>query len=133
MGGGLMPFTGDSIYGWRIAIDRNGRNTKDGTGRWVDEVVVELVKGQRHIRCEGQHGIDPKIVLGRAVKAAIEDDLREAQERQDGAEAVRIVTVLEQHKIWQDQYENGWAAREAHGAAIFIAGTASAGAGAKGN
>jgi hypothetical protein len=121
-----MPFTGEDIYGWRIAEATNGRNTKDGTGRWVDEVVVELVKGQRHIRCEGQHGIDPKIVLGRAVKAAIEDDLRDAKERQDDAEVAQIITVLVQHQVWQDQYENGWVARGAHGAAIFEAGTASA-------
>lgn len=121
-----MPFTGDSIYGWRLAIDRTGRNTKDGTGRSVDEIVVTLVKGQRHIEATGQHGIDPKIVVGRAVSYALKDDLREAARVEDWDVVGQIQACLAQHEIWKDQYENGWIARTAHGAALFAAGTASA-------
>jgi hypothetical protein len=108
-----MPFTGEVIHGWRIARMTDGRRPMHGTGvaAWVDEPVIELVKGHRHIRAKGQAGIDPEIVLGRALHAALVDDHREAWERQEFEDADRIADALLLHERIREIRENGWAAR----------------------
>jgi hypothetical protein len=121
-----MAFTGDEHYGWRVATFIDGHNTSDGTGRWVDEVVIELVKGQRHIECKGQHGIDPAIVLNRALSAALLDDIREAVDQNE--DTSKIVDAYRRHEIQREVNENGWIAKRI-GDAIFRATTIGTGAG----
>ena len=114
-----MTFTGDTVHGWRIAAMKDGRRPMHGTGvaAWVDEPVIELVKGHRHIRAKGQQGIDPDILLGRAITAALKDDMREANERKDIPECVRLSTLLIEHERLRKIRENGWAASRVIGKA----------------
>lgn len=123
-----MPFTGETVYGWRIACMTNGRRATDGTMRWLDEWTVELVKGQRHIRATGQHGIDPQIVLNRAITAGLRDDLREAKVcNREPVEVMAIAIDLDQHERKREVYENGFLARHSTGtAAVLKAGPAGA-------
>lgn len=120
-----MPFTGDISYGWRMAVRYTGHNTNDGTGRYVDQIVIELVKGQRHIECTGQQDIDPEIVIMRAITAALHDDIREARER--GEDTDFIVDALRKHEIQREIKENGWIARRL--GTVFAASTIGTGAG----
>lgn len=105
-----MAFTGDTVYGWRIAKMMDGRRPMHGTGvaAWVDEVVVELVKGQRHIRAKGEQGIDPQVVLARAVTAALADDLRELHLLGRSDEFAALHEVFVKHERQRKLYENGW-------------------------
>lgn len=126
-----MTFTGDIIHGWRVATMKDGRRPMHGTGiaAWVDEPVIELVKGQRHIRAKGQQGIDPYIVLMRAVSAALLDDLRELHilGRSDEFEMLR--QTFTQHEQHRKVCENGWTVermKQNGNGAVFHAGTAGA-------
>ena len=93
-----MPFTGDRIHDWRVVEAKQGRRVKNGTGQWVDETVVELVKGHNHIRGEGQDGIDPELVLGRCVTAALAEDLRVATEAGEFDRALPLADQLDRHE-----------------------------------
>ncbi len=126
-----MAFTGDTVHGWRIAKMMDGRRPMHGTGvaAWVDEVVVELVKGQRHIRAKGQQGIDPQVVLARAVTAALADDLRELHLLGRSDEFAALHQVFITHERQRKLYENGWMVQrmnENGTGAVFHAGTAGA-------
>jgi hypothetical protein len=122
-----MAFTGDSVYGWRIAKVMDGRRPVHGTGfaAWVNEPVVELVKGHRHIRAKGEQGIDPQIVLMRAVSAALADDMRELHILGREDEFAALHRVFVQHERNRKVFENGWMASRINGSgAVFRAGTA---------
>jgi hypothetical protein len=95
-----MPFTGETIHGWRIAKNVEGRRPLHGVGfvAHVDEPVVELVKGHNHIRGQAQEGIDPQLVLGRCVTAALTEDLRVADEAGDYDVALVLAHTLERQK-----------------------------------
>jgi hypothetical protein len=95
-----MPFTGESIHGWRVAKNVEGRRPLHGVGfvAHVDEPVVELVKGHNHIRGQAQEGIDPQLVLGRCVTAALTEDLRVADEAGDYDVAFVLANTLERQK-----------------------------------
>lgn len=95
-----MPFTGETIHGWRVATNVDGRRPLHGTGfvAHVDEPVVELVKGHNHIRGTGQDGIDPSLVLGRCVTAALAEDLRVAEDAGDFDIAFVLAGQLERQK-----------------------------------
>jgi hypothetical protein len=120
-----MPFTGDEYYGWRMASRYTGHHTNDGTGRYVDQLVIELVKGQRHIECIGQQGIDPDIVLMRAITAALHDDIREATGQ--GEDVASLIETLRQHEVQRELKENGWISRRL--GTVFAASTIGTGAG----
>lgn len=122
-----MPFTEDVYYGWRVAKHFEGRNTNDGTQRWVEEFVVELVKGQRHIEAKGQDGIDPEIVLLRALTYGLHDDIREAQESGDLDLVNSLHLQLSEHETRREILENGWIARRI--GTVFQATTINAGSG----
>lgn len=94
-----MPFTGETVYGWRVATNVDGRRPLHGVGfvAHVDEPVVELVKGHSHIRGEGQDGIDPSLVMGRCVTAALTEDLRVADAAGDVDIAIGLADTLERH------------------------------------
>jgi hypothetical protein len=126
-----VAFTGDTVYGWRIAKMVDGRRPMHGTGfaAWVDEPVVELVKGHRHIRAKGEQGIDPQIVLARAITAALADDMRELHLLGRSEEFAALARVFTQHERQRKVYENGWAVQrmnETGTGAVFHAGTAGA-------
>jgi hypothetical protein len=72
-----------------MAVRYTGHNTNDGTGRYVDQIVIELVKGQRHIECTGQQDIDPEIVIMRAITAALHDDKKTAGSYADSGPCLR--------------------------------------------
>lgn len=95
-----MPFTGEVIHGWRVATNKEGRRPLHGIGfvAHVDEPVVELVKGHNHIRGMGQDGIDPSLVLGRCITAALTEDLRVAEEAGDFDIAVPLAVQLDRQK-----------------------------------
>lgn len=120
-----MPFTSDEYYGWRMALRYEGHHANDGTGRYIDQVVIELVKGQRHIVCTGQQGIDTGLVLMRAITAALHDDIREATER--GEDTIPLIEDLRQHEVRREFEENGWIAHRLGTA--FAASTIGTGAG----
>ncbi len=107
-----MSFTGETVHGWRIATLTAGRRPPHATGlaAWVDEVVIELVKGDRHIHARGQHGIDPQVVLGRAITSALLDDLRDARERGAYEEGERIALAFLDHERTRKLRESGYAA-----------------------
>lgn len=126
-----MPFTGETVHGWRIAKMTEGRRPMHGTGfaAWVDEVVVELVKGDRHIRATGQQGIDPQIVLGRAITSALLDDLRELHILGRSDEFAALHRVFTRHERQRKIRENGWMVermKQSGTGAVFHAGTAGA-------
>ena len=108
-----MAFTGEVYYGWRVASHIEGRRTRDGTGRWVDEVVIELVKDDRNIHATGQDGIDPEIVLLRALGYGLRDDLREATERGDIDIAMQIEATLAAHDARTEVKLNGYVTQRA--------------------
>lgn len=126
-----MAFTGESAHGWRIAKMVDGRRPMHGTGlaAWVDEVVVELVKGHNHIRAKGAQGIDPEIVLMRAITSALAEDLRQLHILGRSDEFAALNRVFVQHERNRKLYENGWAVermkRNGTGA-VFHASTAGA-------
>jgi hypothetical protein len=95
-----MPFTGESIHDWRVAKAIKGRRPTHALGfaDWCDEPVVELVKGHNHIRGEGQQGIDPDLVLGRCVTAALTEDIRVSQEAGDYDVALSLADQLDRHE-----------------------------------
>jgi hypothetical protein len=124
-----MAFTGDTVYGWRIAKMMDGRRPVHGTGfaAWVDEPVVELVKGHRHIRAKGEQGIDPQIVLARAITAALADDLRELHLLGRSDEFAALARVFNAHERQRKIQENGWMVermKQNGNGAVFHAGTA---------
>lgn len=95
-----MPFTGETIHGWRVATNVDGRRPLHGVGfvAHVDEPIVELVKGHNHIRGTGQEDIDPSLVLDRCVTAALTEDLRVADEAGDYDVAFGLADTLERQK-----------------------------------
>jgi hypothetical protein len=122
-----MAFTGDTVHGWRIAKMTDGRRPIHGPGpaAWVDEPVVELVKGHRHIRATGEDGIDPKILLFRAVKSALADDLRDLHTLGREDEFAVLLEVFKKHEQQRKLYENGWMVqRMIAGGTLFRPGTA---------
>ena len=121
-----MPFTGDEHYGWRVAAHTHNQRASNGSGDSVDLVVIELVKGQRHIESVGQHGIGPEIVLGRALSAALLDDIREAIER-NSADLSTLVDLYRRHELHRELNENGWIAKRI--GTVFQATTIGTGAG----
>lgn len=106
-----MPFTGETVHGWRVATNVDGRRPLHGVGfvAHVDEPVVELVKGHNHIRATGQDGIDPSLVLGRCVTAALSEDLRVADEAGDFDVAFGVADALERQKRAQKVREVAFA------------------------
>lgn len=122
-----MAFTGEVIHGWRVA-DRTRRRRASWPPRWVEEPVYELVKGQRHVRARGEDGIDPALVLARAVTAALEDDIREARSADDPAAVLRLTIERDRHEAARRVRENGHAAGRSLGRVRFGVGAAGAGA-----
>lgn len=122
-----MPFTGEVIHGWRIARMVDGRRPMHGIGfaAWVDEPVVELVKGQNHIRAKGAQGINPEIVLARAVSAGLAEDLRQLHILGRTDEFAALHRVYVKHERKRKILENGWATQlMIDNGARFGAGTA---------
>lgn len=106
-----MPFTGETIHGWRVAKAIDGRRPLHGVGfvAHVDEPVVELVKGHNHIRGTGQEDIDPSLVLDRCVTAALTEDLRVADEAGDYDISFGLADTLERQKRAQKVREVAFA------------------------
>jgi hypothetical protein len=105
----------------------DGRRPLHGPGiaAWVDEPVVELVKGDRHIRAKGQEGIDPVILLMRAITSALLDDLRELQILGRSDEFAILHQEFTKHERQRKIKENGWATqRMIEGGTLFHPGTA---------
>ena len=110
---------------------KDGRRPMHATGiaAWVDEPVVELVKGHRHIRAKGQQGINPEVVLMRAVSAALLDDLRELHIIGRSDEFAVLHQVFVEHDARRKIMENGWMVermKRNRNGAVFQAGTAGA-------
>lgn len=120
-----MVLTGDTIHGWRVAKLKDGRRPMHGIGAaaWVDEPAVELIKGNRHVRATGQQGIDPNIVLARAVTAALQDDIRELTQAGKLDELVILTRIYNDHEVFRKIRERGHRPLT-KGGAIFRAGTA---------
>lgn len=110
-----MTATGDILHGWRVHQSVHRRTVFGGEGRlhlrFVSHPIVELVKGQRHVRAEGQDGIDPQIVLDQALTRALEDDLREARLTGEPARIAALTTTLAAHQRQADVRRNALAAR----------------------
>lgn len=124
-----MAFTGEVVYGWRIAKMKDGRRPVHaiGAAAWVDEPVIELVKGDRHIRSKGQQGIDPQIVLLRAISAALADDLKQLHVLGRTDEFTQLRWIFAKHESDRKLYENGWLVEQMKRSgtgAVFHAGTA---------
>ena len=98
-------------------------------------LVVELVKGHRHIRIRGQDApvrIDPDTLIGRAVRYALRDDIRDAIERRAFDEVFRLTDLLDRHERWLRVLQDARIGRRTHAkatAAVFAAPTAGSRAG----
>jgi len=123
-----VAFTDEVFYGWRVARDVIRRKADDGTKRDLEEIVIELVKGDRHIEAVGQDGINPEIVLMRALSYALRDDMRVLRERGDDDMVAAFAHVLADHEARRAVIENGWIAQRVQGA-VFQASVIESGAG----
>lgn len=127
-----MPATGEVIHGWKVYNQSVRRKVwwRTMLHGWIEEPRFELAKGQRHIDARGEDGIDPAIVLARAVTAALEDDIRQAHDANNLDEVARLQVVLAHHNHCRALLETSWAVRRVltrHGnSARFGAPTATA-------